>query len=211
MKTLKPWTARGQDVRVAFPAAFGVVGTRPNADPGPAWPEAARRKLAAAYGPVVAWVRDRLHLGEEEVQDALHDVLKRLGPRPISRIERWEPYLTRAVVRHLKRSKLRQRGKLKVLLFSELSKEDQDRLYAIPAPGRSPHDEAAEQELLDLLRKAVDGLPPRQRQVLTLLMDGKSPAEVQAILDLKSLSTVSSNRRKALENLRRNPIFREDE
>jgi RNA polymerase sigma factor (sigma-70 family) len=212
MTTPETATARAEVTPVrAFAAGLGAADTSPHADPGPAWPEEARRQITAAYGPVVGWVQGRLHLHEDEVQDALHEVLKKLGPRQISRIARWERYLTRAVLRRLKRSKLRHRGKLKILLFSELSKEERESLYAIPAPGRPPDEEAAHRELLDLLRTAVEGLPPRQRQVLTLLMDGKTPADVQAILGLKSLSTVSTNRRKAIANLRRNPVFREDE
>lgn len=211
VNTLEPAAVVPQEVRIlGFPAPHGIPELSPAADPGPIWPEELRRKVGEVYAPVVAWVRGRLNLDEDEVQDALHEVLSGLTPRQISRIARWERYLTRAVVRRLKRPKLKHRGKLKILLFSELSKEDRDRLHAIPAPGRTPDEKASERELLGLLRNSVEALPPRQHQVLTLLMDGKTPAEIQAILGLKSLSTVSSNRRKAIAKLRRNPVFRKD-
>lgn len=178
---------------------------------GARWPEEVRQKVEHVYEPVVQWIRNRLNMDIEEAREAVHEILKRLHNGQASRITTWDHYLTKAAIRQHRRSKGKPKGKLKILLFSELSKEERKQLYAIPAPGPNPADLAVERELLAFMRDEIQKLPKRQREVLTLEIEGLTPEEIRVRLGLKKVSTVWSNRCKAVAKLGKNPKFREAE
>lgn len=53
------------------------------------------------------------------------------------------------------------------------------------ADGRNPHDELEEKERLMLVKRLVEALPERQRQIVLLRdMEGKSYREIAALLDV---------------------------
>lgn len=184
--------------------------TRPpagKAAAGRGWPKEVREKVDRVYERTVEWLVTQLNIEVERAEDLVHEVLKRVPARRASRITDWERYLGCAAVHEYKRSK----AKPKVLLFSELSKEDRERLFQIRAPGSTPAEEAAQRELIALLPAEIEKLPTRQRQVLTLELEGKKPKDIQAILGLKKVEAVYAHRQKAIAKLRKNPIFCEEE
>ena len=171
------------------------------------WPKEVREKIDGIYGPTVEWLVTQLKIEVEHAQDLVHEVLKRLPARRAARIMDWGRYLGCAAIREYRRSKT----KPKVLLFSELEREDRERLFQIRAPGPTPAEEAAEREITALLPAEIEKLPTRQRQVLTLELEGKKPKEIQSILGLKKIGTVYAHRQKAIAKLRKNPVFCEEE
>ncbi len=185
--------------RTGPPAGKAVGGTE--------WPKQVREKIVQVYEPTVEWLVTQLNIEAAHAQDLVHEVLKRLPARQASGITDWGRYLGCAAVHEYKRSK----AKPKVLLFSELEREDRERLFQIRAPGSTPVEEAVQREFIALLPAEIEKLPTRQRQVLTLELEGKKPKEIQAILGLKKVGTVYSHRQKAIAKLRKNPIFFEEE
>jgi DNA-directed RNA polymerase specialized sigma24 family protein len=178
-----------------------------NTNNGTQWPEEARQKIGEAYEPTLRWLRKFRHIPVEIGREALHEVLRHIKNGIASNVQNWPHYLASATANQYQRS----RAKPKIKCFSELTDEEREQLYAIQAPGRPPDEEAALHELIALMLEEIRKLPKRQREVLILELGGKSPPEIQAVLRIKKLKTVYANRRKALENIRKNPAFREDE
>jgi len=174
---------------------------------GAPWPDEVRTRVGEVYEPTLQWLRTHRKIPLESGREALHEVLKHIRKGLATRIRNWDRYLARATANEVKHS----RRKPKIKFFSELTKEEREELHSIPAPGRSPDEEAAQRELVALLREKIKKLPPRQREVLTWELGGKTAKEIQAILGIKSLKTVYAHRQKAIENLRKNPAFREED
>lgn len=67
--------------------------------------------------------------------------------------------------------------------------------------GPSPEDEAITHETHDILREAIDGLPPGQRMVVTLLdLQERSYGEAAIIMD-RSLTTIKAQRSRGHRSL----------
>lgn len=72
-----------------------------------------------------------------------------------------------------------------------------------PGPGPDPLDRTGDEFLRRVVREAIDDLPDRERQALTLrLIDERSPAEVARLMRVKP-ATVRSHIRHALNRLRK--------
>ncbi len=170
------------------------------------WSEETRQQIRKVYEPVIQWTNQHLHIHKEDVRDALHEVLKNLHNGQMARIRNWEQYLTRATIRKLRRPQTAP----KIMLFSELSKEERRELFQIPAPGLNPAELTANRELLALAREGIQKLPPRQRDVLRLGLEGRTPEEIRTLLGLRSLSTVRSNQRHGIAKLRKIFILMRD-
>ncbi len=158
-----------------------------------------RRHIGEIYERVVTWIADRLKVDVEEVREPLHEVLKRVLAMPNPRIEKLEQYLTRATVRQYRRSN--GNGKVKLIYFGALSKEDLERVFETPAPGSNPAEQAAENEILALAKEEIEKMPPRRREVMRLFLAGLAPEEIAAALGIK-VGTVWSHFRHAVETLR---------
>jgi DNA-directed RNA polymerase specialized sigma24 family protein len=163
------------------------------------WSKRVQREIERVYEPVVQWICNRLGIGVEESREAVHTVIARLDGKA-SRIKKWDRYLTRAAVREYRRSQAKPR----MVLFSELSREDRKRLYSLQAPGPDPAEEAAKDELVELFRERIGDLPARQGEVMTLDLVGETGEEIRSKLGLESVATVRSNRRKGRAVLRKN-------
>lgn len=157
-------------------------------------------RVMPLYEELILRLKKRLDEKDDDVaRDALHTVLVRLAKGKSWEFEDWKTYLTKCAVNEHHHEY--RNGRL--ILFSELSKEDRGRLYEIPGPERTPADQAAEREISAILWKEIEKLPRRQRQVMTLDLEERTEEEIRAILGVKSLATVRSHRRKAFARLRK--------
>jgi RNA polymerase sigma-70 factor (ECF subfamily) len=149
--------------------------------------------------------------GREEAFAALYD---RFGP-PLFRFA-WAMLRSRAdaedavqeVFLGLARSRhtLRRIENLPAYLFGAVrhavGRVAARRTDALPLPDRHATEEALDPALSDWLERALGRLPPEQREVLSLKIDGDLTfAEVAAVLGV-SLNTAASRYRYALEKLR---------
>ena len=57
-------------------------------------------------------------------------------------------------------------------------------------PRENPEEETGRKELLERLRTAVRAMEPRCRELFRLKLEGKSFAEIQAVLGVRSINTI---------------------
>ena len=132
---------------------------------------------------------------EEAAQDVVHSVLIRLWERRAElRPGSLRGYLLRltrnAALDELKRRRVRQRS---TLWFD---------LDGLSRPTPTPADLVAEHELSSAIDRAIQALPPRRREVFTLVhLRGLSYREAAALLDI-SVKTVGNQLTTALAELR---------
>lgn len=158
------------------------------------------RRVLPVYEPVIRRARRNLRLrDEEEAREALHSVLARVAVHPTA-LEDWRQYLTRCAVNEIRHD---HNGKRRETLFSELSREERQRLFEErPGPWRDPSEIAAQHELESMAVAEVWKLPPRRRAVLLLWMDQFKTCEIADILSLRP-ATVRSDLRHGLKALRK--------
>jgi RNA polymerase sigma factor (sigma-70 family) len=167
---------------------------------GPVDPEKLRRDLADVYERVIQWITDRVDLDPEDIRDPLRDVVKDVLKMPKPRIRNLEKYVTTSTIRAYRRSLGNGKKKVATILFSELSDDDLERVFEIPAKTPDPAKQAAANELLAMAKQEIDKMPERRRDAMRLHLAGLSNKEIAAALGIKR-STVRSNIRHATEFL----------
>ncbi len=133
----------------------------------------------------------------EEAEDVVHDVFVRLWARreELPSIADVDAYLYTAV-------RNRALARLKHLGYEQSYRAEQSSPHVEPprAP-LSPEQEFLHNEIAAALQRAVDALPPRQRDVILLQWRGHTCDEIGAALGI-SPKTVSVHVSRALEALR---------
>ena len=144
-------------------------------------------KWGRAYEPAVRRTTLRLGHGDlEEAREAVHSVILTLldtqtrGVRKKA-VTQAVAFLATSAVRSYQRSQ----GMRREVLFSELGSEERRKLFEeLPGPALPAAEEAAQRELAALAWRELLKLPPRQRAVLTLRMNGFSYADISRQLGI---------------------------
>lgn len=134
-----------------------------------------------------------MHATKEEAEDAIESAM-------IDMLDRWEEirdpyaYARKAVARELIKQRTRARR------FAPLAEEGDEH------PGRRNHDLAQEERLTvwedsQWVRELLNSLPPRQQEVMALIIDEFRPAEIAALLG-KDAAAVRQNLLAARRRLR---------
>lgn len=99
---------------------------------------------------------------------------------------------------------LRRSKRQKTVSLTVESDEDEEVQLAMPDPAPGPEEAAIRAEDRELLRMAMDALPPDHRQVLTLrIVDDLDYRQISEVLGVAE-GTVKSRLARARENLRKN-------
>jgi len=169
--------------------------------PGDARRRRIAREIERVYEPVVQGVTAHFHLrDEDDARDGVHTVAVRLLSKGLSRIGKWGRYLTKATVHEHRHA----HKKVKIVLFSELSKDEQQRIVEeVPGPLKSPAVLVAEADWKAVIQAEISKLPPRQRAVVTLWSRDFTHKEIADTLGLKSAATSRSSLRDGLAGLER--------
>jgi RNA polymerase sigma-70 factor (ECF subfamily) len=170
------------DVRPAVPAPPAPAGTT------------LAEALVSHYEGLVGYVRQRFRLGEGS-RDVVHDAYLMLAQRPPRSDVRNPAGLLRRVLHHLAIDTLRRADARRA---HEVSCEP---ALLPPAPCPQPGPEQIAQGRQELLRlvAAIDGLPPRCREVFILhKIHGLPQAEVARLLQV-SLQNVEKHLRRGMQ------------
>ncbi len=157
------------------------------------------RQIAEAYQKILDWMAENLEIEAEDAREPLHVVILRVLSMRAPRIRDCEHYLTRAAVREHKRS---LGNGTKPVLFSDLHRDEREYVQLIPAPGPSPTELAADNEIVAFSKDEIEKMPPRRRDVMRLFFGVLSPEEIAATLGMKA-ATVRSHIRYVMAKLRK--------
>jgi RNA polymerase sigma-70 factor (ECF subfamily) len=153
-----------------------------------AFEELMRRHKAFVYRVIY-----RMLHRHEDSEDVLQDTFL----RAYTKIEtfnggsRFSTWLTRIAINSTFMY-LRSKQRRMTLLFTELECDSETGYWDVPSSRPSPEAQVSEDELLRLLRAAVNGLPPRLRTVIQLHnADSRSIAEIAEVVGISSSATKS--------------------
>ena len=97
-------------------------------------------------------------------------------------VRAWRPYLVRAALNALRDERAK---KARLVLFSELTPEEREKLFALPDPRPTPAEQAERNELAALAWEELSRLPEHERAVIVRRCCGQSFREIARALRLK--------------------------
>lgn len=156
------------------------------------------RRVEPIYEEILPRVAKKLELDDpEDVREPLHTVLARIARRP-KELREWKPYLIRSTINEIRHGHKNRRE----VSFSELSPEERRHLFEERAGDcREPWEIASQRELEAKAMAELWKLPPQQRTVILLRINGLSTAEIARQLGIRPTS-VRSHWRHGLKTLR---------
>ena len=151
------------------------------------WLQALQDTYLREHDSIVSVVSALAGASKIDVQDALQTAVWRVlaGGRRGRRgrpVRAWRPYLVRAALNALRDERAK---KARLVLFSELTPEEREKLLALPDPRPTPAEQAERNELAALAWEELSRLPKQEHMVIVRRCCGQSFREIARALRIK--------------------------
>ncbi len=168
--------------------------------------EQLKLELIREYEQYVETIAALTDVSEDDAREALHraacEMLVGLSKRPPGNpVIAWRPYIISGAINKLRDE---QKERKRVRLFSQLRKDQREEVLAIRDPRPTPAEVLEKKDTAAILWSEVDGLSPREAEVIRRWADNSSFNEIAEALGL-ARPTVRVLWMRGIRNLRKRP------